>query len=81
MTLDQLTREIAACDPFAAAPHDFRRLFTRARKLREGATTLSEQATANMLIRRVTALVEERAHGHIDLRDSRASARIAARAR
>jgi len=76
-----LAQEIAACDPFAASPSDFRRLFLKARAMRDNATALSEQATANMLIRKVSALVEERSHGHIDLSDPRASERIAARAR
>ena len=76
-----LADEIAGCDPFASSPADFRRLFLKARDMRDNATALSEQATANMLIRKVSALVEERAHEHIDLSDSRASARIAARAR
>ncbi|HEY7823756.1 MAG TPA: hypothetical protein VIG24_13020 [Acidimicrobiia bacterium] len=76
-----LAQEIAACDPFASSPADFRRLFLKARAMRDNATALSEQATANMLIHKVSQLVEERAHGVIDLSDPRASKRIAARAR
>lgn len=76
-----LIQEIASCDPWASSPADFRRLFLRARAMRDNATTLSERATANMLIRRVTHLVEERTHGTIDLSAPRASERIAARAR
>lgn len=76
-----LAQEIAACDPFASSPSDFRRLFLKARAMREGATTLSEQATANMLIRRVSHLVEVRQHGVIDLSNPNASVQIAARQR
>lgn len=76
-----LAQEIGGCDPFAASPSDFRRLFLKAREMRDNATALSEQATANMLIRKVSQLVEERSHGHIDLSDPRASERIAARTR
>lgn len=76
-----LHTDIANCDPWASSPADFRRLFLRARAMRDEATTLSERATAEMLIRRVSQLVETRAHGTIDLSNPRASEQIAARQR
>lgn len=76
-----LVSEIANCDPWASSPADFRRLFLKARAMRDNATALSELATANMLIRRVSQLVEARASGVVDLSNPRASAQIAARQR